>query len=171
MFNTVIYVFLICHLVFPTLREESFGSTFKFICSLTYIYVVNATSVSIIWWVCTGVFNLMLFRLLFTFFFLVTGSAWDAMLLTSCVSPSTLTDLSCLCLLPERASLSLRGRCKAYLLDYSFSNLHSSVECLGKCNKHFFTGRPIARMAFIMFLALASTALLGVDRIGGLSSL
>ena len=40
---------------------------------------------------------------------------------------------------PKRASLSLCGRCAAYLVDYSFITLYSSVESPGPYNKLAFT--------------------------------
>ena len=53
----------------------------------------------------------------------------------------------------------------AYLLEYSFSTLHFSEKFPGPCNKHdFFTGRPIAWMACIIFLVLSRATLLGVGR-------
>ena len=57
---------------------------------------------------------------------------------TFSVAPSKLTVLPRFLLPPERASLSLCGRCAAYLVEFSFSTLHSFVECPGPCNKHSF---------------------------------
>ena len=49
---------------------------------------------------------------------------------------------------------------------------HSSVECLGPCNKHvFFTGRTIYRMVCMICLAFDGAALFGVCWRDGFSSL
>ena len=92
------------------------------------------------------------------------GASWAAMWFTSSVAPSNLTVLPRFLLPPERDSLSLCGRCSPYLAGYSFSTLHSSVDCPGQYNKHLFS-------LVVFCLGFASAALLRVGRRGGLSFL
>ena len=72
----------------------------------------------------------------FPFFFFGISSSWDFMVLTSCVSQSNLTVLSCLMFLPDWASLYLHGCCAKRLSGYSLSTFHSSKEWPVPCNRH-----------------------------------
>ena len=66
---------------------------------------------------------------------------------------------------------SLCGQCAMYFSDYSLIDLHSSVECLGPCTKHFCHWSNNFSGSLHDFLDLISTALPGVVWQVGFSSL
>ena len=93
------------------------------------------------------------------------------MVFTSCVLPSNLTNLPHLGL-PSGRDYFWCGLWATYFSGHSLSNLHSSVECPGPCNKHvFFTGSIIARRDCNFCPVLYRAAIIGVGGRGGFSSL
>ena len=173
-FSTVIPIFFICHLAFPTFYGDSFRVIFRVMCRFAQVQSVNAINSFILWWVFIGLITLRLFLLLFPFFFFGTGSSWDFMVLTSCVASSNLTVLARLLFPLEGAPLYLYGFSAEILSVYYLRTLYSSEECPAGAMQQaclFRTGRSITRMACIVSLALSSAALLGVGWWGRYSSL
>ena len=163
-FSTVISIFFICHLAFPTFYGDSFRVIFRVMCRFAQVQSVNAINSFILWWVFIGLITLRLFLLLFPFFFFGTGSSWDFMVLTSCVASSNLTVLARLLFPLEGAPLYLYGFSAEILSVYYLRTLHSSEECPAGATQQaclFRTSQHITRVACIVSLALASSDLLG----------
>ena len=102
----------------------------------TNLKMVKTISIFTVFWICLCTLTLAIF--LFFHLILLVIVSICSMILTSLTLLSKLTNLSHFFLPPDRAFLSLCGRCAAYFLEYSLSTLHSSKECPGWYNKHVF---------------------------------
>ena len=166
MVNTVISVYLICHISLPALCEESLETIFWFIFSFTYAEAINTISTPNFWWVCFCTFIIVLFNRLFFVLFLrdriITGFHVADLL---CFSAEL--DVLKMIWFTTRAGFLLfvwplhvvtfRVNSKYFKLLWGVSGDIKQV-CL------FCTGRPIARIYCMFSLAIAIADILGVVR-------
>ena len=134
------------------LREESFGFNRIFF-SFTNVEAVNTINTSNFFWIWFCTFTLDLFSQFSPSFSWGIGLSWF-MVLASLTLLSNLTELPQLFLPSEWASFSFCGRCAAYFLEYYSSNLHSSEECPGPCNKHVLSALVIFSLRETAFFVL-----------------
>ena len=87
------------------------------------------------------------------------------MVLISCVVPSNLTVLARFLFPPEQGSLSLCVFCAERFSVYSLSNLYSSEDYLGLCNRHIFFApvSALLRCPELSLLRLPAWLFLGLD--------